>query len=263
MVHGYEDACQSLQRLGGLRVLEDTSLAEPEVGRRGGMAWIGDNSLEFGEPFGPQSPVTGFLNRFGPGMHSLGVQVTNLDATLAHLLTLKVDVVARSEEFAFVFCDPRDTEGLLLQFASTEMPFDPRFGGAVPELAITPLLDVSALAYVGATVPDPGGSATRLAEVIGTAVTFSAGGVTAGVDLGDCTLGLTKGGKGERSRWTHLGLLVPDLQAAETLLHDDGWEPRLQIGLDGRGELAIAPERTGMIPVTLVDALLPGDPRLG
>lgn len=245
MVRDYESSRDALQDLAGLRVLEDTAIEDPTVGRRGGMAWLGDTSLELGEPRGDASPVQGFIDRFGPGLHSIGLQVEDLDATVAHLAALDVRVVARNDEFAFIFCDPRDTEGLLIQFASVEMPFDPRFGGEIPD-GPTPLLPVNKLAWVAASVANPATSAPRLAEIFGTTVTFTEP-TRAGIAIGDNTLLLTTGPTDARPRWSSLGLLVPNLAEATAILDAANWPD---------------PTLAGEVPIQLVDHLLPHDPRL-
>ena len=61
MVRDYEAAVAPLTRLFGARVLHDTIEEDPAIGRRGGMMWLGDGSIEVGEPAGPDSPVTRFL----------------------------------------------------------------------------------------------------------------------------------------------------------------------------------------------------------
>ena len=46
MIPDYDLACERLATLAGLRVLEYSENHQPEIGRRGGMTWIGDNSIE-------------------------------------------------------------------------------------------------------------------------------------------------------------------------------------------------------------------------
>ena len=50
MVADYERTRDALAWLAGSRVLEDHVVADPAIGRRGGMTWIGDNSIELGDP---------------------------------------------------------------------------------------------------------------------------------------------------------------------------------------------------------------------
>src|SRR5258708_4344554 len=83
MVNSYDRTVDALGRIAGLRVLEYSEA--PTIGRRGGMAWIGDGSIEVAEPIVPGHAAARFLGRFGPGMHSCAFQVENLDATIEHL----------------------------------------------------------------------------------------------------------------------------------------------------------------------------------
>jgi hypothetical protein len=46
MVADYERTRDALVRLVGLNVLEDSRVDDPAIGRRGGMAWLGDNVIE-------------------------------------------------------------------------------------------------------------------------------------------------------------------------------------------------------------------------
>jgi methylmalonyl-CoA epimerase len=49
------------------------------------MIDIGGVWLQLVKPLGPDSPVTRFLERHGPGLHHLGFGVASLDAALDHL----------------------------------------------------------------------------------------------------------------------------------------------------------------------------------
>jgi methylmalonyl-CoA/ethylmalonyl-CoA epimerase len=248
MVRDYKAAVEPLIRLFGARVLHDNVVEDPGVGRRGGMTWLGDGSLEVGEPAGPNSPVTSFLERFGGGMHSVGVQVANADAAKEHLAAVGVRIVSEPVPGLF-FTNPSDTAGVLLEWNANPIDDDPRWGGELPD-GPEPVVGVDRLAFVGAVVRDPHGDAKRLAEVLDLPVTFDAGddphrgAIVAGVSLGDCSLALSplEGSGQERPRVLSLGLLVHDLEAAEA---------------------ALAVEATSSLPfpIVLTDRLLPGDPR--
>ena len=83
MVADYERTRDALIRLVGLRVLEDSRIEDPAIGRRGGMAWVGDNIIEIGEPIVEGGAVDRFVQRFGSHMSSIAVQVADIDATVA------------------------------------------------------------------------------------------------------------------------------------------------------------------------------------
>src|SRR5688500_15288347 len=85
MVADYDLAIERLQTIAGLRVLEYGESTQPEVGRRGGMTWIGDNSIELGQPIVEAGGAARFVARSGGGMHSIAVQVRDLEATMEHV----------------------------------------------------------------------------------------------------------------------------------------------------------------------------------
>src|ERR1700733_12221323 len=93
MITNYDTTIQALSRIAGLRVLE---YSEAEyIGRRGGMIWIGDNSMEVGQPIVEGHAAQRFLLRVGAGMHSYAFQVVDLDATLDEFATSGVTLGAR------------------------------------------------------------------------------------------------------------------------------------------------------------------------
>jgi catechol 2,3-dioxygenase-like lactoylglutathione lyase family enzyme len=194
MVRDYDLAVERLRDLVGLRVLEYGESTQPEIGRRGGMAWVGDNSVEIGQPIVPGGGAARFVARTGGGMHSVAVQVSDLEATIAHVEAAGARMAARPMPEVF-FTDPRDTGGVFFEWSSLELDVDPRFGGPVPDLGRPALLDVTHHAFVGALVDDPLRRAEFYARLLGTEVTFedaraAIGSPRAGVSLRDCTLAL-------------------------------------------------------------------------
>jgi hypothetical protein len=273
MVADYDLAVRNLATLIGLTVLEYSESTEPGIGRRGGMAWAGDNAVEIGQPLG-EGAAAQFVERFGGGMHSIALQVENLEATMAHLQQEQVHIAARPLR-EMCFSDPRDTGGIFFQWSSFELPVDPRFGASPPDPPPAALVLAPAThhAFVGALVDDPLAWAGRFAALLGTAVTFVHGDAApghpmAGVSLGDCTLALFPlPGEDGRTLWgrtyerprTHLlALQVDDLGEATDALHRAGitivrWEG---------GLVVLDPAATGGVQVALTGTLLPGDPRL-
>src|SRR3954470_7548769 len=170
MVADYDMAIERLQAIGGLRVLEYSESTQPEVGRRGGMTWIGDNSIELGQPIVDGAGAAKFVAS-GGGMHSIAVQVRDLDATMAHLVSCGVKIAARPAP-EFCFSDPRDTDGVFFEWGVHELDIDPRFDAEIPPLVKEPLLEVTTQAFVGAVVDDPAASAEKFAALLGTDITF-------------------------------------------------------------------------------------------
>lgn len=273
MVADYDLAVRNLATLVGLTVLEYSESAEPGIGRRGGMAWAGDNAIEVGEPIG-EGAAAQFVSRLGGGMHSLALQVEDLEATMAHLQREQVHIAARPRP-EMCFSDPRDTGGVFFQWSTFELAADPRFGGARPDPppSARVLAPATHHAFVGALVDDPLAWAGRFASLLGTTVTFEHGDAppghpVAGVSLGDCTLALFPlPGDNGRALWGHtyerprthlLALRVHDLEAATDALHRAGitivrWEG---------GLVVLDPAATGGVQIALTATLLPGDPRL-
>jgi methylmalonyl-CoA/ethylmalonyl-CoA epimerase len=256
----------------GLRVLEDAEVRTPGVNRRGGMVWLGDSSLELGQPLGTDDATARFVRRFGSGMHSVAMQVEDIEATIAHVEARGVRVGARPMPF-FILCDPRTTEGIFLEFNDGENHDDPRFGRPVPTAVRPPLLAVRQMAFAGAVAPDPRATAERLADVIGTEVTFARGDTgpgepAAGVSLGSCTLALYRlpepeetvrlwGRELSRAQVHLMAFTVPDLETAAATLTGRG----IRLLRRDRDYVVPDPSQTGDIPVAFCDRILPGDPR--
>ena len=273
MVADYDLAVRNLGTLVGLTVLEYSESTEPGIGRRGGMAWAGDNAIEIGQPIG-EGAAAQFVERFGGGMHSIALQVEDLEATMAHLQQEEVHIAARPRP-EMCFSDPRDTGGVFFQWSTFELAVDPRFGGPRPD----PLPPRRSWRRPRSTPSSARWSTTRspgpatFATLLGTTVTFvhadaAPGHPMAGVSLGDCTLALFPlPGDDGRALWgrtyerprTHLLALqrrrprCGDRRAAPGRHHD---RP-----LGGRPRRA-RPGRHRRRPDRAHRVLLPGDPRL-
>jgi hypothetical protein len=268
----YDAMLEPLARLFGCRALHCQAV-DPPVGRFGGMTWIADNAIEIGAPYGEKSAVHGFLQRFGGGMHSVAVQVHDLDATLRRIEPLGVTVATRIDP-EIVFTSPGGTAGLVVEWASNVQTDDPRWGAAEPVFVVEPVIAVEHMAFVAALVRDPVADAERLAQVLDTdVVQYGAEGAddvpNAALDLGDCMLALYPipstsersrsiwGGAHDRPRCIALGLSVADLPTAEHLLADAGQHVLHRAGSGS----VVLDAATLPFPVMLTDTLLDGDPR--
>jgi hypothetical protein len=160
MISDYDATVGALGRVAGLRPLEYSE--NESIGRRGGMTWVGDNSIEVAQPIVDGHAADRFLRRLGAGMHSYAFQVLDLDATISHLGTGAVTVGVRPAD-GFCFTDPRTTGGLLFEWSNFTVKEDPRIGADLPDYQGDILLDVRTHAFVGAVVPDP----VRWAEEFG------------------------------------------------------------------------------------------------
>jgi hypothetical protein len=272
MVADYDLAVRRLQTLAGLRVMEYGEEHQPEIGRRGGMTWVGDNSIEIGQPIVEGAGAARFVARHGGGMHSVALQVADLDATIDHIQSCGVRVAARPMP-DMCFTDPRDTGGIFLEWAALEIDEDPRFGADLPPFAVPPVLDVRQQGFTGAIVDDPLRLAHTLAELFATDVTFEdpgagPGSPRAGVSLRDGTLALYPlapedsealwGRPYDRARTHLMAVRVEDLAGARQSLAQQGFP----VARADDSIVVIDPAATGDVQVALVDHLLPGDPRL-
>ncbi len=154
MVRDYERTQDALAWLVGSRGLEENRLTDPAIGRRGGMTWIGDNSIEIGEPIVEGGAVDRFVSQFGSHMSSIAVQVEDIDATVAYLPSAGVRVASRIDD-VIVFTDPRTTDGVVVEWYGGESENDPRFGTIIPGYSVEPLMDVTQDGLRGSRRPGP------------------------------------------------------------------------------------------------------------
>ena len=85
MVADYDLAIRNLGTIVGLSVLEYGESTEPGIGRRGGMAWAGGQCHRSRPTHRRRCRSFQFVSRHGGGMHSIALQVEDLEATMAHL----------------------------------------------------------------------------------------------------------------------------------------------------------------------------------
>jgi catechol 2,3-dioxygenase-like lactoylglutathione lyase family enzyme len=273
MVADYERTRDALVRLVGLRVLEDSRLEHPAIGRRGGMTWVGDNVIEIGEPIVEGGAVDRFVRRFGSHMSSVAVQVHDVDATVDFLEAHGASVASRPEAH-IVFTAAAGTEGIVIEWFGDEEPLDPRFGALIPTAETTPVLDVTHMAFAGVMVRDPAASARRFATLFDREITFlddnaAPGHPQAGVSMGDMTLAIYPvpsspsesqelwGWTYERPQTCNLGLRVPNLVVARNALEQAG----VVLTRHDDRALVIDPKVTGGVVLVIVEELLIGDPR--
>ena len=92
----------------------------PERGLRIAMLQCGEAVLELMEPVGSESQIQGFLDKRGPGIHHLCLQVDDIDASLNELDEGGVRLVNRTSErgaegYPVAFIHPKATGGVLLE----------------------------------------------------------------------------------------------------------------------------------------------------
>jgi hypothetical protein len=114
------------------------------------MTWIGDGSIELGEPIVDGAPPDRFVRRTGGGMQGVAVWVEDFDATTEHLAAHGVPMPVVVDHFGFT--SPRATHGIQFEWSDFTVPEDPRAGAPDPPFVVPPLLDVTYHAFVGAGI---------------------------------------------------------------------------------------------------------------
>lgn len=271
MAADYDRLLDPLQRLFGAAVMHDHTSEAPGVGRRGGMIWIGDNSIEIGAPVGQHSPVRNFVEKWGGGMHSIALHVENAKATAERVGALGLTPQAWLDDHIF-FSKPQESAGLLLEWCDRHTEDDPRWGYSPQPVPAPPVVPVRQYAFVTAVVTDPKAVAARLATLFGTEVlrvdeAAAADQVGAIVSLADCLLLLFPmpaegastalwGTDIRRNRFHAHGLRVDDVADALVKLEAHGVRQVATIG----GMVFLDPAALS-VPTFLVGELLPEDPR--
>ncbi|MFC7045969.1 VOC family protein [Halobacteriaceae archaeon GCM10025711] len=123
-VESVADAEPLLELLGAEKLVEEES-------ETGTFVWayyrLGDASrVELIEPVdGTESFLTEFLDRHGPGLHHVTLEVADIDAVVDALEAHDVRVVDRAtfDGWTEAFVSPRDASGVLFQL----MEYDDRF----------------------------------------------------------------------------------------------------------------------------------------
>ena len=81
---------------------------------------IGESEIELVKPTAPDTSVARFLNKHGPGMHHVCLEVDDIKATLDHLGSLGIRLIneepivgAGGKRVAFIH--PESTQGVLVE----------------------------------------------------------------------------------------------------------------------------------------------------
>jgi hypothetical protein len=135
-----------------------------DSGATADVVWVGATPVAVFTAAAPDSPVTGFLARYGPGVHSLAWTVDDLWTVESLLRRHGVRLTGTDIEGRHVFMHPKDAAGLLVEWTDTDFAGDPRHGGdTAPAAGAVP---VSGLARVTAVVRDVQASAAVLCAMV-------------------------------------------------------------------------------------------------
>jgi methylmalonyl-CoA/ethylmalonyl-CoA epimerase len=115
-------AALGCEKLSDEAVTEDGSVPYEQVGDAGQFRWayyeLGDASrLELIEPLAGGGFIEDFLDRHGPGLHHVTLEVADLDPVAEHLQAAGFDVVDRQayDGWTEAFVSPRNPTGALFQ----------------------------------------------------------------------------------------------------------------------------------------------------
>jgi methylmalonyl-CoA/ethylmalonyl-CoA epimerase len=81
---------------------------------------VGDGHVELLRPLGPDTPVGRFLERKGPGLHHVAYRVEDIDAALARLRDVGIELIDAEARIGIrqsrvAFLHPRSTGGVLTE----------------------------------------------------------------------------------------------------------------------------------------------------
>jgi len=86
---------------------------------------VGEYEIELLEPMGEDTPVGKFINKKGPGIHHLALEVDNLEETLAKAKKNGLEPIGEAprsgaENTLVAFFHPKDTGGVLLEIVQNK-----------------------------------------------------------------------------------------------------------------------------------------------
>ncbi|PSL51115.1 methylmalonyl-CoA epimerase [Salsuginibacillus halophilus] len=86
---------------------------------------IGEAKFELLEPVSAESPIAGFLNKRGEGIHHVALRVTNIEARMeemkqAGIRTLQDQPVTGAGGALVAFLHPKDTKGVLYELCEKQ-----------------------------------------------------------------------------------------------------------------------------------------------
>ena len=96
----------------------------PEEGVRIAFLKAGASKVELIEPLSPESPIAGFLDKRGEGLHHVAFAVDDIDAALERLKREGVRLLdetprARGGNRSIIFIHPKDSSGVLIELMET------------------------------------------------------------------------------------------------------------------------------------------------
>ncbi|MDP3890776.1 VOC family protein [Nocardioides sp.] len=158
---------------GGSIGLHDFQMGAPEAhGRHNDsqapvkVMWLGGKPIALFTATEPTSGVATFLDRYGPGIHSLAWTVDDLWATDALLRRDGVRVTGTDIPGRHFFMHPRDTAGIFIEWTDSIFAQDPRDGAPPPPAPEEAVVVVRDLAWITAVVRDAAATAETLTKLV-------------------------------------------------------------------------------------------------
>jgi methylmalonyl-CoA/ethylmalonyl-CoA epimerase len=86
---------------------------------------VGESNIEVLEPTGPETPVGKFLERKGPGLHHLALEVEDLDAYVVKLKEAGIQLLSDEPKLGahnmrIIFIHPKSAGGVLIELSEKQ-----------------------------------------------------------------------------------------------------------------------------------------------
>lgn len=122
-VHSLEEALPFYQQTLGLHLEKIEDVPSQKV--RVAMLAVGDCKFELLEPTEPDSPISKFLDRRGPGLHHVALSTDNLEQRLRDFEERDVALLDKTprvgaENKLVAFMHPKASGGVLLEFCQPQ-----------------------------------------------------------------------------------------------------------------------------------------------
>lgn len=117
-VRNLDEATEPYRLLGLEPIGDDEVIASQNVKVR--ALQVGESLLELLEPTSPESPIAGFLEKRGPGLHHVALRVQDLQAEIERLLKQDARFISTEPRAGragtqVVFLHPKWANGVLLE----------------------------------------------------------------------------------------------------------------------------------------------------
>jgi methylmalonyl-CoA/ethylmalonyl-CoA epimerase len=121
--NGIDEALAFWQDALGLDHIHTETVEDQKV--RVAMLPIGESRIELLEPTSGDSPISKFLEKRGPGIHHIAVEVDDIDAAIRHLKRKGMRLIDEAprigaEGCLVAFVHPASANGVLLELVQTQ-----------------------------------------------------------------------------------------------------------------------------------------------